>query len=378
MVNGRNNGFMYLNKLKLNNFKNISQAELTFCANVNCLVGENGVGKTNILDAIHYLSFCKSYFNVIDANNIKYDEDFFSIHGFYSFKENSIEKYSCVLKKAERKLFKCEDKEYNRFSEHIGKIPLVMITPSDQELIIGGSELRRKFLDLVISQVDTLYLDNLIKYNKALMQRNALLKHFYQTHTFNLQSLQIWDEQMISFGTIIHNRRKSFISEFSPIFQYYYNFISSEKEQVEISYVSDELADNYQELLNLSLERDRVLKYTSVGIHKDDLELSMNGNGVKKYASQGQQKSFLLALKLAQFEYIYKRTKIKPILLLDDVFDKLDLKRINQLLHLVGSDRFGQVFVTDTQLGRVESIFENTDMEHKIYTISEKGIENEK
>lgn len=368
---------MYLNKLKLNNFKNITQAELTFCANVNCLVGENGVGKTNILDAIHYLSFCKSNFNVVDANNIKYDEDFFSIHGFYNFKENSEEKYSCVLKRGERKLFKCEDKEYNRFSEHIGKVPLVMITPSDQELIIGGSELRRKFLDLVISQVDTLYLDNLIKYNKALIQRNTLLKNFYQTSTFNLQSLQIWDEQLIAFGTIIHNRRKSFIDEFSPIFQYYYNFISLEREKVEISYVSDVLADNYKELLCQSLEKDKILKYTTVGIHKDDLGLSMGGNGVKKFASQGQQKSFLLALKLAQFEYIFKRIKIKPILLLDDIFDKLDLKRINQLINLVGSDRFGQVFVTDTQLGRVESMFENSDMEHKIYRILEKGIENE-
>lgn len=378
MVNGRNNARMYLNKLKLNNFKNINQAELSFCKKINCLVGENGVGKTNILDSIHYLSFCKSYFNVIDANNIKHDETFFSIHGFYDFDNNGMEKFSCVLKRGERKLFKCEDKEYSRFSEHIGKIPLVMITPSDQELIIGGSELRRKFLDLVISQVDNLYLDNLIKYNKALVQRNALLKHFYKTNTFNINSLLVWDNQMINYGTIIHARRKSFIEEFSPIFQYYYNYISSEKEIVSLEYVSDDLEKDYKNLLLESLERDRILKYTTIGIHKDDLGLIMNGCSVKRYASQGQQKSFLLALKLAQFEYIFKRTKIKPILLLDDIFDKLDLRRINQLLNLAGSDRFGQVFITDTQLGRVESIFENTDMEHKIYTISEKGIENEK
>lgn len=377
MVNGRNNARMYLNKLKLSNFKNIEQAELSFCKKVNCLVGENGVGKTNILDSIHYLSFCKSYFNVIDSNNIRHNEDFFSIHGFYDFDNNGIEKFSCVLRKGERKLFKCDDKEYTRFSEHIGKIPLVMITPSDQELIVGGSELRRKFLDLIISQVDNLYLDNLIKYNKALVQRNTLLKHFYQTNTFSTESLKIWDEQMISYGSVIHNRRKSFIEEFSPIFQYYYNFISSDKEKVSLEYVSDDLENNYEKFLDDSIEKDRILRYTSIGIHKDDLGLMMNDNSVKRFASQGQQKSFLLALKLAQFEYIFKRTKIKPILLLDDIFDKLDLKRINQLLVLTAGERFGQVFITDTQLGRVESMFEQTNMEHKIYRISQKGIDYE-
>lgn len=369
---------MYLNKLKLNNFKNIHQADISFCENVNCLVGENGVGKTNILDAIHYLSFCKSYFNVIDSNNIKHNQDFFSIHGFYDFDDNSSQKFSCSLRKGFRKQFKCEDKEYSRFSEHIGKVPLVMITPSDQELIIGASELRRKFLDLVISQVDVLYLDNLIKYNKILIQRNTLLKHFYQTNSFNMESIDVWNEQLINYGVSIHKKRKTFIKDFANIFQYYYNYITSQKEEVEIEYLSENLEDDFANLLQSTIERDRLLGYTSIGVHKDDLGLRMNGNNVKKYASQGQQKSFLLALKLAQFEYIYKRTKIKPILLLDDVFDKLDLKRINQLINLVGSDRFGQVFVTDTQLGRVETIFDKTQMQHKIYKITEEGISDAK
>ena len=368
---------MYLNKIKLNNFKNITEADMSFCRNVNCMVGENGVGKTNILDAIHYLSFCKSYFNIIDNNNIKYDEEFFAIHGFYTFEDNSNEKFSCSLKRGLRKQFRYDDKEYNRLSEHIGKIPLVMITPSDQELIIGGSELRRKFLDLVISQADILYLDNLIKYNKALEQRNRLLKQFAQTISFDAQSLQIWDEQLIVFGTQIHKKRKAFIEDFASLFQYYYNYISSEKEQVEIEYQSDDFENNFQSLLLNARDKDRILNYTTVGVHKDDLCLKMNGYNVKKYASQGQQKSFLLALKLAQFEYIFEQTKIKPILLLDDVFDKLDLKRISKLMLLVGSDRFGQVFVTDTQLGRVENIFKNTNIEHKIYTLTEKGIESE-
>ena len=374
MVNGRNNEDMYLNKLKLNNFKNITEVDLSFCKNVNCLVGENGVGKTNILDAIHYLSFCKSYFNVIDNNNIKYEEEFFAIHGFYTFDDKSNEKFSCSLKRGLRKQFKCEDKEYNKFSEHIGKIPLVMITPSDQELIIGGSELRRKFLDLVISQADILYLDNLIKYNKALEQRNHLLKYFSQTISFDAQSLQIWDDQLVAYGIEIHKKRKTFIGDFTSLFQYYYNYISSEKEEVEVTYNSEDFENNFQSLLLNARDKDRILNYTTVGVHKDDLSLKMKGYNVKKYASQGQQKSFLLALKLAQFEYILNQRKTKPILLLDDVFDKLDLKRINQLMLLVGSDRFGQVFVTDTQLGRVEDIFKNTDVEHRIYTITDKGV----
>ncbi|MCK9163015.1 MAG: DNA replication/repair protein RecF [Bacteroidales bacterium] len=368
---------MYLNKLKLNNFKNISETELSFCKNVNCFVGENGVGKTNLLDSIHYLSFCKSYFNLIDGNNINYNEDFFAIHGFYNFDDNSNEKFSCSLRRGERKQFKCGDKEYNKFSQHIGKITLVMITPSDQELIIGASELRRRFLDLVISQADKLYLDNLIKYNKALEQRNRLLKHFSTNMSFDEDSIMIWDEQLINYGSKIHKKRKEFIKDFANLFQFYYNFITSEKEIVSLEYDSLDLENNYKQLLIDARHKDRVLGYTSIGVHKDDLGLRMDNRNIKKYASQGQQKSFLLALKLAQFEYIFKITKIKPILLLDDIFDKLDLNRISKLMELVGSDRFGQSFITDTQIGRIEDIFKSTDIEHKIYKLTEKGIVDE-
>lgn len=368
---------MYLSKLTLNNFKNIEEVELNFSENVNCFVGENGVGKTNLLDSVHYLSFCKSYFNTIDRNNIKHKEDFFAIHGYYNFDNKSSEKFSCTIKKGERKIFKYGDKEYKKLSEHIGKISLVMITPSDQELIIGGSELRRKFLDLVISQSDKLYLDNLIKYNKALEQRNSLLKHFSYNKLFDKESLIIWDEQLINFGTRIHRKRKELIKDFANLFQFYYNFITSEKEIVSLEYESLDLENNYTQLLIDAREKDRILGYTTVGIHRDDLGLKMDGRNIKRYASQGQQKSFLLALKLAQFEYIFKITKIKPILLLDDIFDKLDLSRISKLMELVGSTRFGQSFITDTQIGRIEDIFKNTDIEHKIYKLREKGIIDE-
>lgn len=358
---------MYLNQLKVNNFRNINEIDMIFCENVNCFVGNNGVGKTNILDTIYYLSFCKSYFNTLDSANINNNENFFSIHGYYSSDSSGCEKYSCSLIKGQRKQFKCQDKDYNKFSEHIGKIPLVMITPSDQELIIGGSDIRRKFLDSVISQADLIYLDYLIQYNKALEQRNKLLRHFSSTQSFDDESLSIWDEQLIRYGREIHIKRKIFIKEFSIPFQYYYNLISSNKESIGIEYLTKDYEKDFKNILVKSREKDKILNYTSNGIHKDDLNLSLDNVNIKKYASQGQQKTFLIALKLAQFEYLYKQKGHKPILLLDDIFDKLDLNRIEQLIYLVGSDRFGQVFLTDTQIGRVESIFKKAYIEHKIY-----------
>ncbi|MFA5541469.1 MAG: DNA replication/repair protein RecF [Bacteroidales bacterium] len=358
---------MHLKHLKVNNFRNIESLDMEFCPNVNCFVGENGVGKTNILDAIYYLSFCKSYFNTQDNLNIRNNEEFFSIHGYYSFENKEEEKYSCSLVKGARKQFKCQDKEYSKFSEHIGKIPLVMITPSDQELILGGSEIRRKFIDLVISQADILYLDSLIQYNKALEQRNRLLKYFSQTQHFDEVSLFLWDEQLIRYGKEIYKKRKEFIEDFSQPFTYYYKLISSNKEEISIDYITMDYENEFNNILIENRQKDRVLSYTSLGPHKDDIFLGLDGVNIKKYASQGQQKTFLLALKLAQFEYLYKQNGQRPILLLDDIFDKLDLTRIEQLINLVGSERFGQVFLTDTQIGRIEDIFKRIDIEHKIY-----------
>lgn len=367
---------MHLNKLTLSNFKNISQEEFSFCKNVNCFVGENGAGKTNILDAIYYLSLCKSYFSNIDANNIKHESDFFSIHGLYDMDENgNIEKYSCVVQRGVKKIFKLDDNPYTKLAQHICKIPLVIITPSDQELIIGQSFIRRKFVDIVLSQAIPLYVQNLSDYNRALQQRNICLKKCNSTSLSDLETIKLLDEQLISLGKEVHIARKKFINEFSSIVQYYYNYISSEKEQVRLQYQSQDLENNFRNLLLESRERDIFLGYTTIGVHKDDLLLKMNQYEVKKYASQGQQKSFLIALKLAQFEYLFKKTKLKPILLLDDIFDKLDLSRIKQLMSLVGSDRFGQVFLTDTQIERIKEIFLNQDVEHRIYKISNGRME---
>lgn len=367
---------MHLLSLKLNNFKNYGEIDLGFSNNINCLVGNNGVGKTNLLDAIYYLSFSKSYFNPIDSQNIRYGEPFFAIHGNYSMPDSEEpQQVSCVQKRDGGKQLKFNRKAYQRFSDHVGKIPLVMISPYDQDLINAGSDMRRKFLDGIISQTDRQYLDTLMQYQKSVEQRNALLKRFSEDRYFEDEQLRLWDEQLVRLGTPIFERRKEFLKDFEGLFQKYFTLISSSAEKVSVFYESQLNGSDFATALQDAWRRDSCLQHTSVGVHKDDLVFQIDdGVPIKKFGSQGQQKTFVLALKLAQFEYIAQVRKMKPILLLDDVFDKLDMERVRQLIHLVGSDRFGQVFLTDTQQGRVESIFENTDIEHAVFTISENNI----
>lgn len=372
---------MYIERLQLSNFKNYGELDVLFSNNVNCLVGNNGVGKTNLLDALYYLSFCKSYFNPIDTQNIRKGEEFFAIHGHYHIiHDDSEEKttVSCTLQKGQSKKVKFNKKTYTTFAEHIGKIPLVIVTPSDQNLILGGSEVRRKFVDGIISQVDRNYLQMLIGYQKALEQRNKLLKQFYENRYFEEESIAIWDEQLIRHGEPIVAARKQFLKEFVPLFEQYYSLIHPESESSETPKIvyNSQLSDNdasFSAMLAESHKRDAQIQYTTVGPHKDDMELYIDDFAAKRFGSQGQQKTFLLALKLAQFEYIRQHLGVKPILLLDDVFDKLDMERVSQLVLLVGSDRFGQVFISDTQQGRVETIFRQApDMPHKIFVV-EKG-----
>ena len=370
---------MYLKQLKLANFKNYAELEADFSSKVNCFVGNNGVGKTNLLDAVYYLSFCKSYFNSVDNQNVKYDEPFFAIHGCYQFDDSDDEQLvSCVLKRGAAKQMKINKKAYARFADHIGKIPLVMISPYDQDLINSGSDMRRKFIDGIISQTDRQYLENLLSYQKALEQRNTLLKHFFENRYFEEAQLQLWDDQLVRFGLPVHQSREAFLKEFETIFQSYFRLISPTGENVSISYESQLDGSDFGQLLKNAWQRDAYAQYTTVGPHKDDLVFQIDeAKPIKKFGSQGQQKTFVLALKLAQFEYIASIRGIKPILLLDDVFDKLDIERVRQLVHLVGSHRFGQVFLTDTQQGRVESIFDNTDIEHAIFTVKDNKIEKQ-
>ena len=349
---------MHLKKLSLLNFKNYREAGIDFDEGVNAFVGGNGEGKTNLLDAIHYLSLCKSYFNAIDGQNIKQHEDFFILQGVFDL-DGIDENISCGLKRGQKKTFKRNQKEYNRLSEHIGLLPVVMISPTDTNLITDGSEERRKFPDSIISQFDRNFLEDLISYSRALMQRNTYLKRAAQSRSFDLDALEIWNEQLTNSGIRIHAARQKFIKNLIPIFRYYYNFIAGEKESVDIRYESHLNDGDFKTLLAESTERDRILQYTSVGPHKDDLVFIINGFPVKRYASQGQQKSFLIALKLAHFNFVSKQKGIKPILLLDDIFDKLDDDRVGKLMELVSQDNFGQIFITDTHPERLLSIFEN-------------------
>lgn len=366
---------MFLSKLTLINFKNYSEAGLSFSDKLNCFIGDNGVGKTNILDAIHYLSFCKSYFNSIDTQNILHDEPFFSIHGFYNKNGNKTDKISCVQKRGQRKLFKLNNKEYDRLADHIGMFPLVMTSPSDINLIHGGSDERRKYLDSVISQFDKLYLDDLINYNKVLYQRNSLLRIFAEKHSFDKTSLDIWDEQMVRLGNIINKKREDFFEKLNPIFQQYFKFISGGREKVNLVYESQLYQGDFSELLQDALKKDRIMRYSTVGIHKDDLKFNIGDYPIKKFGSQGQQKSFLIAIKLAQFEYTKTMKGFKPVLLFDDIFDKLDDFRVKHLIELVGNDNFGQVFITDTQKERIARIFTSVNVDHKIFRIKNGIVE---
>lgn len=361
---------MYLKHLNITNFKNYSEASPDFSEKINCFTGDNGTGKTNLLDAIHYLSFCKSYFNHVDIQNIKHGEHFFAIHGQFVRNGDQSDKVSCIQKAGERKQFKLNDKQYDRLADHIGAFPLVMISPYDRDLINEGSEIRRRMIDSVISQFDKVYLDDLINYNKALQQRNTLLKQFYERNFFDPSMLDIWDEQISRLGSEIFSKREGFVRRFIPIFQKYFDFISEGRESVSIKYDSQLHDATPQELLTASLEKDRILKYTTTGVHKDDLDFRIFDYPVKKFGSQGQQKSFVIALKLAQFDYTREEKGYKPILLFDDIFDKLDDHRVQQLIKLVSENSFGQVFITDTQRQRIERIFKMVNIDHRIFNVA--------
>lgn len=359
---------MYLQKLSLLNFKNIRSQQFDFQQKINCFVGNNGVGKTNVLDAIYYLSFAKSYFNPIAGQNIQHGEDFFVIEGDYLLKERP-EKIICSLKRGQKKVLKRNGKAYDKFSEHIGQLPLVIISPADRDLITEGSDTRRKFIDGVISQQDKSYLQQLISYNKIISQRNALLKYFALNRTFDALNLKVYDEQLTDLGTKIYQKRKQFLEEFAPIFNEKHQIISGGKEAVNLIYKSQLHDLTLPELLEKNIDKDRQLQYTSVGIHKDDLSFEIGSHPIKKFGSQGQQKSYLIALKLAQFDFIKQQAGVTPILLLDDIFDKLDENRVAQIIELVNNDDFGQIFITDTHSDRTERVIQQTNQEYQIFKL---------
>lgn len=359
---------MFLKELSLTNYKNFESLKFSFDTKIICFVGLNGVGKTNILDSIYHLSYTKSYFNPIPSQNIKHGETFFFISGRYMINDKE-ENILVSLKKGDKKIIKRNNKLYKKFSDHIGKIPLVLISPDDRNLIIEGSETRRKFIDGIISQTDKEYLNNLIDYNKTLKQRNALLKMFYDNSESIRKTIDIYDRQLSSDAQKIYDKRREFLNEFIPIFKSRYKELSNDKENVEIKHSSDISPDqNLYKLLKNSLEKDLRLQYTTKGIHKDDLNLSLDNFPIKKYGSQGQQKTFLIAMKLAQFDYLSKLDS-KPILLLDDIFDKLDDSRVKQIINLVNQEKFNQIFISDTNKTRSENIIKKVNKSYKIFEI---------
>jgi DNA replication and repair protein RecF len=364
---------MHLRTLSLVNFKNYTEANVELSSEINVFVGNNGQGKTNLLDGIYYLSFCKSFLNPVDKQNIKIGEKFFMLNGKYDRGEKKLE-VSIAVQAGQKKKVKRNKKEYEKLAEHIGQFPAVVISPYDTDLIIEGSETRRKFIDSIISQYDRFYLDTLIRYNKVLAQRNALLKQFQELRIFDQESIEVWDAQLISLGITIHEKRSEFLGDFIPIFQKYFDLISNKSEVISITYESQLAEGDFVDKLEKAKRRDSAVGYTTVGIHKDDLVFQIHGQPIKKFGSQGQQKSFLIGLKLAQFELISNLLNMKPILLLDDIFDKLDHNRVGHLIKLVSDHAFGQVFITDTDEDRIEKVFKEIEIERFVFKVEEGKV----
>lgn len=360
---------MFLKQLTLTHYKNIEASQFDFQASINCLIGNNGIGKSNILDSIYHLAFTKSYFNPSGVQNIQFGKDFFLIEGKFN-KDGKEEKINCSLKKGQKKTVKRNGKVYVKAAEHIGLIPLVIISPADRNLIIEGSSTRRKFIDGVIGQTDKTYLKKLSNYNKILAQRNALLKFFAQNRTFDQETLGIYNHQMSELAQPIYEKRKAFMEVFIPIFAERHLSISKGSEKVEIQYASDLFENKMSDILDHNLEKDKILQFTSVGIHKDDLDLLISGMPIKKFGSQGQQKTLLIALKLAQFDFIKKKSGINPIVLLDDIFDKLDQDRVTQTIQLFENESLGQIFISDTHEDRVLAALKMSSSTYEIFNLS--------
>ncbi len=359
---------MFLKHLSLVNYKNLDSASFEFDTKINCFVGNNGVGKTNVLDSIYHLAFGKSYFNPITSQNINHNADFFVVEGQFE-KLQKEEQILVSAKRGQKKVIKRNNKPYEKFSEHIGFIPTVIISPADRDLIIEGSETRRKFMDGVISQSNNVYLNKLIQYGKINAQRNSLLKYFAANHSFDRDTLEVYNLQLSDLGQYIFEKRKAFLEEFIPIFNKRYADITKNEEQVDISYKSQLFDSSLTSLLEANLQKDMALQYTSVGTHKDDLSFEIEGHPIKKFGSQGQQKSFLVALKLAQFDFIKAISKVNPILLLDDIFDKLDEQRVAHIVALVATDQLGQIFISDTHADRTEAVVKSSKQSYKLFKL---------
>ena len=409
---------MILERLSIINYKNIQETTLKLSPNINCFIGHNGAGKTNVLDAVYFLSFCHSAQTTQDSLVIRHDQDFFMLEGEYAETENGerrTERYDylqsqgkettdnktnhtsqlsaracslssertlnsqlsftvhCGMKRGSKKVFRRDKKAYQRLSEHIGLIPIVLVSPADIQLIEGSSEERRRLMDIVISQLDHPYMDSLNRYNKALQQRNAMLK--IEDREPDPELLALWEEQMAHEGEIIYKKRKDFVEQLIPLFQQFYETISGGHEQVSLKYTSHCQRGPLLEVIQRDRFKDRAVGYSLHGIHRDDLEIMLDGHPMRREGSQGQQKTFVIALKLAQFEFLkHTNTQTTPLLLLDDIFDKLDAQRVEQIIQLVASDQFGQIFITDTNRDHIDLILSKGDFDYKLYEVNNGEI----
>ncbi len=365
---------MILRELSILNYKNIEQADLSFSPKMNCFIGQNGEGKTNLLDAIFFLSLCKSSTGSVDSICIRHDADFAVLQGHYEHEDGTDEEIYMGMRRGVKKQLKRNKKPYKRLAEHIGLLPLVMVSPMDAMLIAGGSEERRRFMDVVISQTDRRYLEALVNYNKALTQRNAMLK--MEEPGPDLDLMALWEEEMARHGQVVYEARAHYVEQFLPIFQQFYAHISREREQVELKYVSHAQRGPLLEVIQRDRAKDLVMGYSLHGIHKDELEMTLGGFPIKREGSQGQNKTYLIALKLAQFDFL-KRTgsQTAPLLLLDDIFDKLDAERVEQIVRLVSGDNFGQIFITDTNRDHLDQILAQMDSDYRLFHVKGGRIE---
>ncbi len=360
---------MQLRDLSLTNYKNHAALKLQFEAQINCFIGNNGIGKTNVLDAIYHLCLGKSYFNPVSTQNVHFDTDFFILEGVFQ-KNDREEKINCAYKKGQKKILKRNGKVYERIAAHVGLIPLVIISPADRDLILAGSSVRRKFMDGVIGQSDSGFLSQLLDYQKVISQRNALLKYFVQNRTFNAATLEAYNQQLVQLGAPLLDKRQAFLDTFVPLVQNRYAQISQQEETIAIHYHNSLGDSNFLTALEAALPKDRSYQFTTLGPHKDDLEFQLNGKPLKTFGSQGQQKSFLIALKLAQFDYLREVHGIAPLVLLDDIFDKLDQHRVTEIVKLLQQGDFGQLFITDTHEDRTLQALNATDSDYEIFNLN--------
>lgn len=363
---------MILKNISIINYKNIKGANLDLSPKINCLIGHNGMGKTNFLDAIYYLSFCRSANLPIDSQIIMHDENFFMLEGNYENDNGDVENIYCGMKRGTKKHFKRNKKEYKRLSQHIGLIPLILVSPSDVSLIEGGSEERRKLMDVVISQYDHSYIEALANYNKALQQRNALLKMEAEPDPM---LMELWEQQMAQNGEILFAKRQAFVSELVPIFQQIYQHISGNQEKVDLQYSSHCTRGPLLEVIQRDRFKDRAVGYSLHGVHRDDLEFLLGDYQMKREGSQGQNKTFVIALKLAQFSFLQRTvSNTTPLLLLDDIFDKLDAQRVEAIVQLVSVDNFGQIFITDTNRDHLDQILRRLNGDYKLFYVENGEI----